>query len=513
MSEAVNRVEQADFQAGSNELAQLKVEASPADQRAQELREALAGQSLADKLSYLQQELKTAATAARPTLSSPQSGSGAETAAAAQAQLMGVQTEYSALLQANPDLVGPLYHDKLSRAIGQHTSGRPLITGQDRNRARTMLSRSQNGWVDAELALLQTEFMHQPGVTEDIKSAVVDYAIEQQASLRPPEATAEIAAFVDSAALRDKLAGPDQRDHPATTQTQLVETARAAVEAAAEPGGSEPEAVPSWNELAAELKLTDEAKAEFTTAEQRDLVEFKAALESMRFQFQDVAVQLRPGIEAHRWDAIIGDDVSGRLPALFVGRLMQRHAAATGAATPNIMFAAPDKMAGEEKQQALREHFANHQDKLGHRVLIVTEFIASGDNLRGLVATLPQGVEADIASLRVSRNFDDDYQRYAFPRSSIYYGDVWSEPPLYARRPTEEASAAERKGISQGIIGIEKDETSATSHRRIVGHDERGRIIPRDRGQFISQARRLLYDFADKMYDQTFVDDEDRRAA
>ncbi len=505
MNEALGRQEQADFQAGENQFAQLRPEASPANDKAEELRESLAGRPLDDKVTDLRTELKAAggaAVEAQTALRMRFSHGSPEAVASAETRLAGVRTEYTALLQANPDLVGPLYYDKLSRTIDQRSTGRSLVTTQDQDRARTMLARAENGWRDDELAILETKFLQQPGITEDTKSAVVNYALEQHTAFRGGEAPPEIAEFVSSARLQDRLKGPDARDQPATSQDQRVDAARAALEAAISPA------------QLAEKGAPDNPEGELSTAEKAELGEFKTALEAMRPQFQDMATQLQAGIEAHKWDAIIGDDVSGRLPALFVGRLMQRSAEATGTKTPNIMFAAPDKSAEEDKREALREHFAKYQDKLGDRVLIVTEFIASGDNIRQLTSTLPKGVGKDIASLRVSPYFDEDYQHSSFPDSAIYYSDTGFEPPLYVRRPGDAPpQAGEGPKLTQGVIGIAKDETHALSHRRAAGHDERGNIIPQDRGRFIGEARRLLYELADEVYADTFAAPEEHRQA
>jgi hypothetical protein len=112
----------------------------------------------------------------------------------------------------------------------------------------------------------------------------------------------------------------------------------------------------------------------------------------------------------HKYDTFIGDDSSGRLPALFTWRLAKQ-LAGNGQQTPSLRFIAPTAEMRFSHSEEL-EHKDTYMDAVQHiekmgskkRILFVTEYIYSGLSIRSLVqAARKAGLEADIAAVSVEQ--------------------------------------------------------------------------------------------------------------
>lgn len=185
--------------------------------------------------------------------------------------------------------------------------------------------------------------------------------------------------------------------------------------------------------------------------------QLEKALEDYEPALEALAHVLKGPIMRRDWDAVIGDDVSGRFPTLFLARIMRRYAATTHTQAPNIMFAAPDRDMTLEQERKMKEHFARAKGRLGKNVLLVTEYIAWGEHLASLKGALPSDVHVDIAIGAINPDLDDEKKRTtlrSFGDSQVYFTGIEAFPSLTF------SSAA------RAATGRDKDPNIPTSFRR-----------------------------------------------
>lgn len=148
------------------------------------------------------------------------------------------------------------------------------------------------------------------------------------------------------------------------------------------------------------------------------------AFEDTRKDFEHLVEQLADGIKAGRWSAILGDDVSGRFPALIVGNLAKRYAIEHGRKPPKQIFFAGGSVPFEdqpkerkdretqqkEQQQKLENYIHSQSENLGNRVLVVTEQVRSGKTLDRIMRALKkEGKMFDLSTLQ-ARGEAADYK-------------------------------------------------------------------------------------------------------
>lgn len=161
--------------------------------------------------------------------------------------------------------------------------------------------------------------------------------------------------------------------------------------------------------------------------------------------FSNLAVALRPKLA--QYDTILADDAGGRIPAILVHQWARRKREQHGVEKPNLFFIHPinNKSSNYDALQALIKRYKTHV----HRVLFVTEVIASGANAKDMIKTLSkQKIRCDIASLSL---YNYPYA-YSFNKH-LFYGEV-----------------IERLGISSGDIFHRQDDISGvfTNHEEFA---------------------------------------------
>ena len=120
-------------------------------------------------------------------------------------------------------------------------------------------------------------------------------------------------------------------------------------------------------------------------------------------------------IEKGEYGLIIGDDASGRVPALILGGFIKRVSKLKNLHEPNIIFI-PGKLQKDidTTPERLKEHMAKYGLKVGDRVLIVTDAIESGRSLEVLSNLLKEsGFGFDIATMGVVVS-DGDVEESAY---------------------------------------------------------------------------------------------------
>lgn len=175
--------------------------------------------------------------------------------------------------------------------------------------------------------------------------------------------------------------------------------------------------------------------------------------------FCNLINKMKEDIKEHKFDIVIGEDRSGRIPALVVGGLLKLIYAEDKVESPKILFVTgpyedepTDKMASREK--LLGEYFdylkANGIIKEKSSVLFVTEFICVGDSLKSFIdVAKKKGINVTIASLEIlSDNVSKRIQEEKDLK--IYRGDVV--------QPLSDAGIAlyDPHGF-KGIVGLKKN--------------------------------------------------------
>ncbi len=133
-------------------------------------------------------------------------------------------------------------------------------------------------------------------------------------------------------------------------------------------------------------------------------------LEELEQPIYSIVTQLKEQINRGEYSVILGDDASGRLPALMVWQVVKELYKRKGYPAPAIRFVAGERYAMVEaqhkKQQVLQNYFGKMHDdisrehaKLG-KVLIVTDTIATGHTIDIFVKALRQNDwPMDVATL------------------------------------------------------------------------------------------------------------------
>lgn len=146
--------------------------------------------------------------------------------------------------------------------------------------------------------------------------------------------------------------------------------------------------------------------------------------------FESLIKNLYSEIKEHKYDVIIGEDTSGRIPALVIGGLMKLVYREDNVKEPNLLFLAGYK--NEPKTEILGfqsrkwfnklKRYINELKKINiikddSNVLLVTEYMASGDTVESIASFFLQNdINISVASLesfhsaeslnRQGKNFD-----------------------------------------------------------------------------------------------------------
>jgi hypothetical protein len=227
--------------------------------------------------------------------------------------------------------------------------------------------------------------------------------------------------------------------------------------------------------------------------------------------------ELRDGIIDSRWDSIISDDVSARIPALIIRSVIKQYAMAHNASVPDLFFVAggrdsvvdsPDPV---DHELAQGHRIANMQDamkdsrsKFGERTLLLSDVIVTEDSLMDMAEGLHDAaVKFDIAILHENSNTRTGKAEYSFYEGAQWYGggaDQWGNTPLYASPIT--------KPRLRAAIGVEKYDDNVTSetvraHELREADSKNGAQTP-EINPDIADLRRHADDVARAIYTQVF---------
>ena len=136
-------------------------------------------------------------------------------------------------------------------------------------------------------------------------------------------------------------------------------------------------------------------------------------------------------VNGKHYDMVIGDDTSGRLPSLIIGKVLNNLNLQAGIDPIPIRFIGRSIM-NRNRAGIELENILNRSVKKPSRVLVVTEYMDSGGTVKNLSGCLVgNGILFDVASLVVSSGEKTYRLSDTFPDSTqLYAGIICGMVPL-----------------------------------------------------------------------------------
>lgn len=215
--------------------------------------------------------------------------------------------------------------------------------------------------------------------------------------------------------------------------------------------------------------------------------------EQLESQAESVVNQIQEKILRHDYSFIIGDDASGRLPALLFSRLLGNIYEKDGIKKPETRFMAGSRdLVGQEAENKrkiiedyLREQVLPEVAARKGKVLIVTDTIYSGKSLMPLVDALTAlRIPCEVVTLQFVPGFAPKSTMEANLGARIYAGeDNDEDPEIYGRND---------------LSGVHKKAESL--------HAESNAHLPKEDGKYntkvMAEARHRTAEIADKLTEE-----------
>lgn len=229
----------------------------------------------------------------------------------------------------------------------------------------------------------------------------------------------------------------------------------------------------------------------------------------------NILIELKENIDNSLYTSVLGDDSSGRIPTLVLGRTINNiyeerkknkipvfFVAAGGSGSKANFSEYPTDYLKEVQKKyrgrltAVKEYLGKIKEELGERVLVVTDFIDSGETIINLARILEkQNIKFDIASISVTANFNKSELP---PNSNLFIGGkhrwfsslfpVLFQPKIYGK--------SHLSGLQRTINLTEKDVWAKPRH-----------LSKSEREKF-NQAREDSYLLADKLAENYLRQDD-----
>src|SRR3989344_4526225 len=220
----------------------------------------------------------------------------------------------------------------------------------------------------------------------------------------------------------------------------------------------------TWGLLGGELfeaeKIPKEERPKFPpplSDEEFFELELKVAegdVHELEVPIKKIIQKIKKRINGSEYGLIIGDDASGRIPALILGGFIKKVAKDKGQKPPETVFI-PGKIdlpviANFFEINLLEEseeYFKKHGATTDRRILIVTDTVQSGNSLKTLVRFIKRfGYVCDVATIGLEKPNDEEVseeRKRNFGNTEIIsgeyikqgrYSDVWPHTPrIYER--------------------------------------------------------------------------------
>lgn len=274
--------------------------------------------------------------------------------------------------------------------------------------------------------------------------------------------------------------------------------------------GNTPEDMTGWEEAGWERHEISKEEAEEL---EREMAEW--SLEDAKFGLESLAHKLREPILEGRYTSILGDDTSGRIPALFVGHLMKRVAQEQGRAIPGRYFIAGG-MDISDRRDALQHYIHEIRPRLGDRTLVVTEQFYTLASTVELAEILKQeGITFDVAAME---SIPDEEDLNTFAKGEMHPEDeqfLFKTMHKMLQQRNEKNVLWTRERIADAIRGVHfytgVDYTGAREFYKSpasgVEKDESKAVARRSRdfdAEAVREARRQFREFAEEVYEKEF---------
>jgi len=218
------------------------------------------------------------------------------------------------------------------------------------------------------------------------------------------------------------------------------------------------------------------------------------AIESMYEPAKKIIADLRENIETGQYAAILGDDASGRLPALLFRKVLNAIYEERKFDQPKTLFFAGREIHGPEKEK-VQQDFIGFLKKAGvgkiaegKKVLFVTDTIASGEHLLPFTEALQKlGVNFDIITMGIYFSPQKISEKEKFLGGKIFWGQPYS-PLIYGKHHLSGAKKSDDFSLFAKPVPFLEEEKK---RRRLSGMrpEKREVILERARIKEINQSR------------------------
>lgn len=172
-------------------------------------------------------------------------------------------------------------------------------------------------------------------------------------------------------------------------------------------------------------------------------------IKELEILVQDILKQIKAKIESNYYDAILADDVSGRIPGLIFKQLIDTVSHNKGEKKSiELVFVAGGNALTDDEENAKITQLTKELKKFsGKNILVVTENIATGKGLKLTIDILKKvNANAEIAALSSGREDEVLRQNIKVP---VYAGRAETPPSIWHRHD---------------LVGVEKRDRDPHSH-------------------------------------------------
>ncbi|MCE9541097.1 phosphoribosyltransferase [Candidatus Kaiserbacteria bacterium] len=213
-------------------------------------------------------------------------------------------------------------------------------------------------------------------------------------------------------------------------------------------------------------------------------------LERLEKSVASLVSDMKERINGAEYELVIGEDASGRLPALMLGTVLKDVYESRGIRAPMVRFltsSRPTKESGdiwEKRTAAVREALSEIKktfDESGRngKVLLVTDVIDTGNSMEGLLRAVQEaGMAPEVATVALLKGDSDSYTRAeAFEKH-------WGVNVYWTQNHLTDVFRNRLSGVTKS-----KDGAYAVANDRTVG------IVRAARERVINAAHRIAADF------------------
>ncbi len=145
----------------------------------------------------------------------------------------------------------------------------------------------------------------------------------------------------------------------------------------------------------------------------------------------EVIKELGPVIESGEYDTFIGEDASGRIPAIIIWQAAKEISEWNGSSQPDLRFIAGNANVGHMPPEKLEGVKALLQKTdSAKKKLIITEFVFSGNSMKTMLDIIKEaGFNADVVVVRSDYMNKQDLEKRL--GCKVYLGEVGPQPGIY----------------------------------------------------------------------------------